>query len=82
MKNMEPWWVAGAEVNELLEAVALMSSAAQVGVNHDSVDDTDRFCLREQIYFDGLGVGINIDVKAKFTHFLHNSCLAKKRTIR
>lgn len=56
----EPWWVEGAEVQQTLEFVAMLTRLAKVQVLN--VDNEDGFCLREQLYFDGCKVGLNQDI--------------------
>lgn len=54
-----PWWVEGAEVHSALEFVSTVLVGLARFTAH--VDNDNGFCLREQIYFDGCGVGINQD---------------------
>lgn len=50
----------GAEVHSTLDFVASLASLMRVQVR--DTDNVDGFCLREQLYFDGVGSGINTQV--------------------
>ena len=58
---MRPWWVLGAEVHQSLEMVATFANLGKIRVK--DVDNDNGFCLREQLFYDGMGAGINADAR-------------------
>ena len=64
--NQTPWWVAGAIVHARLNTLIILCAVSRISVEEGSVDDIDGFCLREQLWHDGIGVGFNTDATRLF----------------
>jgi hypothetical protein len=59
MTEQIPWWVEGALVHQAFEAMVVYVTLAKFTVR--DVDDLDGCCLREQLWYDSSGAGVNQD---------------------
>lgn len=58
-----PWWVLGAEINSMLAFLDVPATIAKLSIR--GVDNEDGFCLREQLWFDCIKLGLNQDAGKK-----------------
>lgn len=65
LQGGRPWWVLGAEVHQTLEMVSILCTLARIQVDPYKVDNDDGFCLREQLWADGMNLGVNQDAGTK-----------------